>query len=303
MNEIVLITGGTGLVGSRLTELLQEKGYKIRYLSRSPGKVKDVEAFVWDVEKQTIDIKAFDGVSYIIHLAGAGVADEKWTPARKKVILESRTRSTALLKDALRDYPNNVKAVISASAIGYYGFDNGDRWQVEGSRFGDDFLATVTKAWEAEADLIRELGIRVVKVRVGVVLSENGGALKEMGKPVKLGLGAPLGSGDQYMSWIHIDDLCNIFIYAMENENMSGSYNGVAPHPVTNRDLTKSIAKEMGKPFFLPAVPSFALKLALGQMAGLLLGSSRVSSERIESEGFKFKYPEIKGALHNLLEN
>ncbi|MTI24159.1 TIGR01777 family oxidoreductase [Fulvivirga kasyanovii] len=303
MNKNVLITGGTGLVGSRLTALLQEKGYGVRYLSRSPGKVNDVEAFAWDVTKQTIDTRAFDDVSYVIHLAGAGVADQKWTDERKKVILASRTRSTALLKDTLRDHPNQVKAVISASAIGYYGFDNGDRWQKEGSRFGDDFLATVTKAWEAEADLIADLNIRVVKIRVGVVLSDRGGALKEIGKPVKFGLGAPLGSGDQYMSWIHIDDLCNIFIHAMENENINGPYNGVAPHPVTNRELTKSIARVMGKPFFLPAVPGFALKLVLGQMAGMLLGSSRVSSEKIESEGFKFKFPEIKEALHDLLKN
>lgn len=301
MDKNVLITGGTGLVGTRLTELLQEKGYKVRYLSRSPGKVNDVEAFAWDVNKQTIDTKALDDVNYVIHLAGAGVADERWTKERKKIILESRTRSTALLKDTLRDYPNKVEAVVSASAIGYYGFDNGDRWQKEGSRFGDDFLATVTKAWEAEADLIAELGIRTVKIRVGVVLSHEGGALKEISKPVKLGLGAPLGSGDQYMSWIHIDDLCRIFIYAMENKNMKGPYNGVAPNSVTNRELTKSIAKGLGKPFFLPPVPQFILKLALGQMAAMLLGGSRISSERIETEGFNFKYTKLNEALHDLL--
>lgn len=297
----VLITGGTGLIGSRLTELLLEKKYEVRYLSRSPGKVKDVEAFEWNVKKQSIDPNAIDGVMGIINLAGAGVAEKRWNQERKKVIMASRTRSTALLKDTLRSNPNEVKVVVSASGVNYYGYDTGGVFKKEGSRFGDDFLATVTKAWEAEADTISDLNIRVAKMRIGMVLSSEGGALEKMKKPIKYGFGAPLGTGDQYVSWIHIDDLCRMFIYAIENENISGAYNAVAPEPVTNKQLTKEIGIALGKPVFLPKVPAFALKLALGEMASIVLGGIKVSSEKIMSEGFEFKYPELKGALNNLL--
>lgn len=301
MSEKVLITGGTGLVGSRLTELLQQKGYEVRYLSRSPGKANHVEAFEWDVKKQTIDTKALAGTSYIVNLAGAGVADERWTQERKKVIMASRTRSTALLKDTLRAHPHEVKAVISASGINYYGYDTGGVWKKEGSRFGDDFLATITKAWEAEADLIAELGIRVAKMRIGMVLSKEGGALEKMKQPIRFGLGVPLGSGHQCISWIHIDDLCRMIIFAIENKNISGAYNAVSPEPVTNKELTKEIGRTLNRPVFLPKVPAFALKMALGEMASIVLGGVKASSEKITSEGFKFEYPELKGALANLL--
>ncbi|ELR69530.1 Cell division inhibitor [Fulvivirga imtechensis AK7] len=296
----VLITGGTGLIGSRLTELLLEKNYEVRYLSRSPGKVNNVEAFEWDVKKQTMDTSAIAGVTGIINLAGAGVADKRWNQDRKKLIMASRTRSTALLKDTLRDIPNQVKVVVSASGINYYGYDTGGVVKKEASRFGDDFLATVTKAWEAEADLIADLDIRVVKMRIGMVLSRDGGALDKMKMPIKYGLGAPLGSGDQYVSWVHIDDLCRMFIYAIENENISGAYNAVTPYPVTNKQLTKEIGKALGKPVFLPKVPAFALKLALGEMASMVLGGVRASPEKIMTEGFEFKYPGLKEALSDL---
>ncbi|UII22063.1 TIGR01777 family oxidoreductase [Fulvivirga ligni] len=300
MTKTVLITGGTGLIGSRLTELLVNQGYTVKYLSRSPEKVKGVKAYAWDIQKQTIDTECLQGTDYIINLAGAGIADEKWNKERKKVLLESRTKSTALLKDTLRDNDHSVKAVISASAIGYYGSDSGGVLKKEDSRFGDDFLATVTKAWEAEADMIADQGIRLVKIRVGLVLSVEGGALEKLAKPAKFGLNAPLGSGDQYMSWIHIDDLCDQFIYAMENP-LEGAYNGVAPHPVTNKVFTKATSAALHKPAFLPPVPAFALKLALGEMASMLLGGSKVSSEKIENAGYQFKYPHLEDALKDLL--
>lgn len=296
----VLITGGTGLVGSRLTELLLENDYEVRYLSRSLEKVKDIETFGWDVKRQTIDTNAFDGVSYIINLAGAGMADKRWNQERKKAIMASRTRSTSLLRDTLREYPNQVKAIVSASGVNYYGYDTGGIWKKEGSRFGDDFVATVTKAWEAEADLISELDIRVVKLRMGMVLSSKGGALEKIRKPVKYGVGAPLGKGNQYVSWIHIDDLCRMMIYALENENLSGAYNAVAPEPVTNKELTKAIGRQMNMPVFLPPVPGFALKLVFGEMASIVLGGVRASSEKIVSEGYQFTYPNLDGALENL---
>lgn len=301
MDKHILITGGTGLLGSRLTEMLRQKGYKVSYLSRSPGKVKDIEAFVWDVEQQTMDPRALEGVSCIIHLAGAGVAEKRWTKERKKEILQSRTRSAALIKETLRSHPHQVKTFISASGINYYGYDSGGVWKKEESRFGDDFLATVTKAWEEEADLIGELGLRVVKFRIGMVLSSRGGALEKMAKPAKMGLAAPLGHGDQYISWIHIDDLCRMFIFAMENDEISGPFNAVAPDPVTNKVFTKALAQALHKPCFLPAVPGFLLRLALGQLASVVLGGSRVSSEKIESQGFQFEYADINKTLADLL--
>ncbi len=301
MSKIVLVTGGTGLVGTRLTSLLIEKGCQVRYLSRNPGKVSEVESFSWDIDRQTIDEKALDGVDYIIHLAGAGVADKKWTTQRKKEILQSRTKSTEVLRSALANKDHQVKAFISASAVGYYGWDTGGVWKKEDSRFGDDFLATVTKSWEAEVDQVEKLGIRVAMLRIGIVLSDKGGALKELTKPIKWGAGAALGKGDQYMSWIHLDDLCKMFIHALENDTIQGIYNAVAPNPVTNKELSKLSAKVLGKPFFLPNVPGFVLKLALGEMASMVLGGNRVSSEKIQNDGFTFTYPEVEPALNDLL--
>ncbi|MEQ8925601.1 MAG: TIGR01777 family oxidoreductase [Fulvivirga sp.] len=301
MPKTILITGGTGLVGSRLTELLKEKNYKVRYLSRAAGSKNGVQAYAWDAENQTIDKSAFEGVNAIIHLAGAGVADKKWTAARKKEILESRTRSTQLLNDTLKSINHEVKSFVSASAIGYYGWDTGGVWVKEGSRFGDDFLATVTKAWEEKVDQITELGIRTAKLRIGIVFSEKGGALYEIAKPIKFGVGAPLGSGNQYMSWIHIDDLCNMFIHAVENDSVNDVYNAVGPNPETNKVITKETAKVLNRPCFLPNVPAFVLKLMLGKRAAMILGGSRVSCEKIQATGFKFSYPTLPEALKDLL--
>lgn len=194
MSKTILITGGTGLVGSRLTELLLEKGHKVKYLSRSAGLKNGIESYKWDINKGEIDSEVFKEVDGIIHLAGAGVADKKWTAERKKEILESRTNSTSLLRNTLNSIDHQVTSFVSASAIGYYGWDTGGVWVKEGSRFGDDFLATVTKAWEEEADQIAELGIRVAKLRIGIVFSEKGGALYELAKPIRMGAGAPLGA-------------------------------------------------------------------------------------------------------------
>ncbi|MTI38444.1 TIGR01777 family oxidoreductase [Fulvivirga lutimaris] len=301
MSKTILITGGTGLVGTRLTELLQSKNYTVKYLSRSAGIKNGIESFQWDIDAGTIDEKAFENVHAVIHFAGAGVADKKWTPQRKKEILDSRTKSTQLIKSTLEKIDHKVESVISASAIGYYGWDTGGVWVKEGSRFGDDFLATVTKAWEEKVDEIETLGIRTAKLRIGIVFSEKGGALYELAKPIKYGVGAPLGSGDQYMSWIHIDDLCEMFIYAAEKKEVQGVFNAVGPNPETNKVITKMAAKVLGKPCFLPNVPSFVLKIILGKRAAMVLGGSRVSSEKIQSLGFDFKFPELKKALEDLL--
>ncbi|HNP17308.1 MAG TPA: TIGR01777 family oxidoreductase [Fulvivirga sp.] len=301
MSKTILITGGTGMLGSHLTQLLLSNNHTIKYLSRTPGTKNGIQSYQWDVVTQTIDDQAFDNVDTIIHLAGAGIVDKKWTPKRKKEILESRTKSAQLIKSTLERIPHNVETFISASAIGYYGWDTGGVWKKEESRFGDDFLATVTKAWESEADEIEKLNIRVAKIRIGVILSKNGGALPELIKPIKFGFAAALGSGEQFMSWIHIEDLCRIFIHLIENKELSGVFNGVAPNPETNATMTKLAARALNRPYFLPNVPGFILRLILGQRASLVLGGSRVSSEKIEAQNFNFNFSNLQPALADLL--
>lgn len=296
----ILITGGTGLLGTRMTELLHEKGYTVKYLSRSPKKAGDVPAFHWDIEKQEMDPEALKNTGTIIHLAGAGVADKRWTPERKEIILQSRTKSAALLKEMLSNHPNEVNTFISASGISFYGNDD-DGIMTEDSPPASDYLADVARAWENAADLIGEIVPRVVKIRIGVVLSDKGGALPKLSQPVQWWVGAPLGSGRQPMSWIHIDDLIGIFLHVLEHTELSGVYNGVAPNPVTNKEMTKAIAKVLNKPVFLPPVPSFVLKMMLGEMADMILGGTRISSEKIRKTGFVFSFPELDPALHDLL--
>lgn len=298
----VLITGGTGLVGSAITPMLLERGYKVSYLSRSKRSIPDVDVYRWDVRKGEIEKGALENADAVIHLAGAGVADEKWTTERKKVILESRTKSTALLNEKMKSLNSKPEVFISASAIGIYGMNTGKRPLKEDSKPGNDFLAKVTREWEDEIRNIETPEIRTAWIRVGVVLSEQGGALEKMSMPVKLWAGAPLGSGDQVISWIHIKDLCRIFIEALENPNFKGAYNGVAPHPVSNRALTKGIAQTLGKPLFLPNVPEFAMNLMLGEMAQIVLGGNYVKADKLLNTGFQFQYEKLGPALKDLLK-
>ena len=296
----ILITGATGLIGTHLTGMLQRQGHEVVHLSRrkSNGAIK---TFEWNIEKHVIEEDAFEGVDTIIHLAGAGIADKPWTEARKREIVESRTHSTRLLYEALAKRRHAVTSFISASAIGYYGFADDAEMLVETDPPGTDFLAGVVKKWEDEIDQISALNIRVVKIRVGVVLTMEGGALKEIVKPVKLYAGAPLGKGNQYLSWIHIDDLCRVFSYAVEHKTFTGAYNAVAPEPVTNRLLTTEIARILRKPNLLPAVPGFVLKILFGEMADLVLKGSKVSSKKLEDTGFEFQYASLDKALADLL--
>ncbi len=299
MNHKILITGASGLVGKRLTELLLQKGYQVVHLGRSK-KAGAIPSFVWDVEKKIIDTNSLAGVDTIIHLAGAGIADKRWTENRKREILESRTHSTQLLFETLKKENHTVKNFIGASAIGYYGFGLGDELFTEESPAGKGFLAEVTHEWEKQTDRISTLGIRLVKLRIGIVLSEKGGALAEMVKPARYGLGAPLGSGKQFLSWIHIDDLCELFVMAVEKEFMRGPYNA-ATDWVTNEELTTAIGVALKRAFGLFRVPGFVMKLVLGEMATMVLNGSKVSSEKIRKEGFQFKYATLKSALSNLL--
>ena len=296
----ILITGGSGLVGTALTELLLQKGYRVSHLGRSPSMGK-VKCYRWSAKEKYLDPRAFDDADVIVHLAGAGVAEKRWTPERKKEILESRTQSTALINESLKNIPNKINTVISATAVGYYGLTTTDNWCDESHGFGEDFLASVCKAWEAEADNIQSLDKRLVKIRVGVVLSIKGGALLQMAQPVKWFVGAPLGSGKQWVSWIHMDDLCGVFLKAVEDETMSGVYNGVAPNPVTNSAINKSIAKTLHRPLFLPPVPEWALKIMLGEMSQIVVTGARVSCDKIKSTGFTFKFTDANEAVKDLL--
>ncbi|PWJ60074.1 hypothetical protein CLV98_101250 [Dyadobacter jejuensis] len=304
MAHQVLITGGTGLIGTRLTTLLKERGYSVAYLSRRKENIPGVTVFRYDVATNFIEDGALDGVEHLIHLAGAGVADGKWTTERKKTIIASRTETIGLIAKAVKERNIALKSCISASGSSYYGQDTGDTQHTEDAPAGKDFLATVTVLWEKAADQLAHLGVRTVKLRTGVVLSKEGGAIPKIALPAKFGLGAPLGSGKQWMSWIHIDDLCRMYIEAMENSDWEGAYNAVAHPPVTNKALTLHICKVLGRPQFLPNVPAFALRLVFGQMATVVLGSNYVLNHRITSEtNFIYEFPEIKEALENIFNS
>ncbi len=299
MSKKILITGASGLIGTRITELLLQKGFQVSHLGRSK-KSGAVPSFVWDVDKGELDQQALEEVDTIIHLAGAGVADKRWTESRKREILESRTKSSGLLYKVLSGTNHSVKTMVSASAIGYYGFGFGEEVFTEESAPGNDYLAQVTKQWEAAVDKISTLNIRVAKLRIGIVFSDKGGALVEMAKPIRLGAGAALGSGNQYMSWIHLDDLCEMFIKAVEDESMHGAYNAVTGDYVTNKELTKLIAKVLNKPLLLPNIPAFVMRIIVGEMAVIVVNGSKISADKIKSTGFDFRYSNLEEALESL---
>ncbi|WPP53157.1 TIGR01777 family oxidoreductase [Catalinimonas niigatensis] len=303
IHKNVLITGGTGMIGSRLTPMLQEKGYQVSHLSRSRKGNETVKTYLWDIQKQEIEPEALQQADYIVHLAGASLADQRWTESRKKLIIKSRTDSTRLLHDTIAQLgEHQIKAFVSASGISIYGSDTGSTEMFENSPKGNEFIVDVVKQWEASVDEIKRLNIRTVKLRTGIVLSMEGGALAKIVQPIKFGVGAPLGNGQQYMSWIHIDDICRMFIHALENEEVNDVYNAVAPRPVTNEELTQSAAKILHKPLFIPKVPAFALRLVFGEMASIVLGGNKVSGQKIQKTGFDFKYKRIDAALADLLK-
>ena len=307
----VLITGGTGLVGTAVKVLLEQKGYEVVLLTRSKMPLKGQAH--WDINAGTIDSTAIAAADYIIHFAGAGVADKRWSTARKQEILDSRTKSSALLVKALQETPNKVKAVISASAIGWYGPDQINAHNIDLSAQGfvetdpsyPDFLGTTCAAWEASIAPVTAntngLQKRLVCLRTGIVLSKHGGALKEFLKPLAVRMAAVLGNGKQMIRWIDVRDLAKMFVYALENENISGSYNAVAPAPVSNKTLTQTLAKVLYGSFYITTyVPSFVLKIMLGEMSIEVLKSTTVSAQKILDAGFVFDYPEISKSLSTL---
>ena len=305
---VVLITGGTGLIGKNLTRHLTSKGYEVIIVSRKSTHASDdpkISFANWNVEEQKIDSDAIAKADYIINLAGAGVMEKKWSENYKKEIIESRTRSGELLINALQKNTNNVKAFISASAIGWYGGDTKALLHKNGFIETDpadkNFLGETCRLWEESIEPVTKLNKRLVKLRTGIVLSNDGGAFTEFKRSLRFGIAAILGSGKQMISWIHIDDLCRMYIYAIENENLSENYNAVAPSPVNNKTLILKLAKKMRGQFYIPIhIPQFLLKLILGQRSIEILKSATVSCEKIKATGFTFLYPSIDAALKEL---
>jgi uncharacterized protein (TIGR01777 family) len=301
MKEIILITGANGLIAKELSKRL-EKEYAVRFLTR---KKKHENEFEWNLKKGIVDEDAFENISYVIHLAGAGVAEKRWTDERKKEIISSRIDSAGLILKTLQKKNMKLKSFISASGINYYGTETTEKIFTEQDAPGNDFLSEVTVLWEQAADEFKDQRVaeRIVKLRTGVVLSEKEGALKKMLPTIQAGIGSPLGSGKQYMPWIHIQDICSMYEFALKNPELQGAFNAVAPEHATNKDLTEQAAQVLKRPLFMPNVPGFVLKLIFGELSVAVLEGSRASCQKIQSAGFQFKFPHLKEALEDLLKN
>ncbi|ASK29551.1 TIGR01777 family protein [Chryseobacterium sp. T16E-39] len=300
MKEVVLITGASGMIARELSKNIAQT-YTVRLLTRKKQQDNEYE---WDVRKRTIDEDAFESVAHIIHLAGANISEKRWTEERKKEIISSRIDSAKLLLDTLKKKNIKLKSFISASAVGIYGVQTSQKIYTEEDEKSNDFLGHVVTLWESAADefLIENVAERVVKIRTSIVLSEKEGALKKMAVPIKLGIGSPIGTGKQYMPWIHLKDMSAIYEFVLKNSEVKGAYNTASPQHTTNENFTRKIAEVLHKPLFMPNVPSFILKLIFGELSVALLEGSRVDSQKIQDAGFKFQFPDLKNALEDLLK-
>lgn len=296
----ILVTGGSGLVGKQLTRILEENKSEVSWIGRSKKERPHHQKYNWDVENGSIETGWLQNTDTIIHLAGAGVADHKWSDSYKKEIYESRIRSTKLLHDTLSNNNHSVKTLVCASAIGIYG-NNCPKSTDETFPAQSNFLAKVCDDWEKEAIKFELLGIRVVIIRVGIVLAKEGGFIKAISAPAKWGLGAAFGNGKMITSWIHINDLCGIFMKAGNDPNMRGSYNAVAPNPVSNKQITKAICHAIHRPYLLPNIPAFLLKLALGEMASMILANQNISSKKIVKAGYTFVFNHVEEAITDVI--
>lgn len=295
----ILISGSTGLIGNKLTDFLVNKGHKVIRLVRKNIPYSEKQIY-WNPSNEKIELNVNEKIDAVVHLAGESVGEGRWTPSKKKLILDSRVEGTKLICEAISRLKDKPKVIVSASAIGYYG-DRGDEVLTEESTEGNDFLAKVCVEWESLTRIASENGIRVVNARIGIVLSSDGGALKKMLLPFQMGVGGNMGSGKQYMSWIDIDDLVRIFYHCITNENISGPVNAVAPKPVTNAVFTKTLGKVLNRPTLLPA-PKFALTMLLGEMGeALLFGSQNVSADKLIKSGFKFHYADLESSLNHAI--
>lgn len=302
MRKNILITGGTGFVGRHLTKLLVANGFSVSIMSRTKKvNTENVFYYTWDVEKQTIEEEAVQKADYIIHLAGANIAGKPWTDKRKSEIVSSREQAAQLIYDTLQKTNTQLEAFVSASAVGIYGAMNGQAICHEDMQPANDFLGLTCQKWEVAADAFEKLGIRTVKIRTGLVMGENDGFLKKLAPVFKFKLGAVLGAGKQYMPWIHIDDLCRIYLEAIQNPEMRGAYNAAVSDDTTNESFSKALAKVYGYKLWLPNVPSFLIKLVLGEMSKLLLTGRRVSDAKIKKLGFQFKHTNLEATLKDCL--
>ncbi len=298
----VLITGGSGSIGKRLVNHLKLHGHEVSIIGRSKHEDLGVPTYVWDLNKNLLDESALRGITHIVHLAGAGIADKPWSPTRKQEILESRVKPIQLLAQSLDRRNQRVKVIISSSAVGYYGGITSERIYKEDDRAANDFLGNTCQMWEEAVMLFKSVADREVRIRTGVVLMKEDGALPKLSRPVKYGFGAAVGSGDQWMPWIHVDDLVNIYRTVIEDSNVIGPYNAVAPEHVRQSDLIRKIGKALDRPVFLPPIPGFLLKSLLGEMSTVVTEGSRVSSQKLIDTGFEFLYPTLQEALNQLLK-
>jgi uncharacterized protein len=294
----VLITGASGLIGQALQKSFEEKGYDLLLASRkAPADDRHIQ---WSIEDGFADLDKLEGIDAVVHLAGESVSGLRWTDEKKKAIRDSRVLGTRNVVDAISKLKQRPKVLIAASAIGFYG-ERGDEEVTESSAIGDNFLAGVSREWEAESRRAEDAGIRTVLLRTGIVLSKEGGALATMLTPFKLGVGGVIGSGKQWMSWISLDDEIAIINFAIENENLRGAVNAVSPNPVTNEEFTKTLGEVLYRPTFLP-LPEFAVSMVFGEMGdALLLASTKVLPKRLEDAGFEFKYPKLKAAIEHAI--
>lgn len=298
----VVITGGTGLVGKALAELLISKNYYVTLLTRNKHySSSKINYSFWDVTNKIIDASVITSANFIIHLAGEGIADKRWTEQRKVDILTSRTEPLKLIYEVLSTNQNNLEALISASGAGFYGAITSNKIFTEDDLPNGDFLGETCRLWEDEVDLFQSLKIRTVKLRTGIVISSKGGALPKMIVPFKLGLGSPIGTGKQFMPWIHLDDLCNMYLFAIENDSMNGAYNAAVEDDTTNESFSKTVSMTLGKKIFLPNVPAFVLKILLGEMATIILNGSRVTNAKIKTAGFQFLHENIEKCVEQEL--
>lgn len=296
----ILISGATGLVGKKLSKKLYERGYQVEILVRSKPQKSDFKSYIWDFENAFLEEGALDNTYIFIHLAGSPIS-KRWTESYKKEIYNSRINSAQFIYEQMQKQNIHPEAVISSSAVGIYGQITSQQIFSENDPPAEDFLGNVCTDWEIKALQFEKLGSRVVRIRTSTVLSEKGGALEVLKKPIELNFGAALGSGDQYFPWIHLDDLVNIYFKAVEDVSMNGAYNAVAPDFVNNRELTKKIASHLHKKIWLPNIPKFIIKTALGEMSVLALEGSRISSKKIENSVFKFVYNNLDQALADVI--
>ncbi len=298
--KTVLIGGGTGLVGQLLSIMLRDKGYRVWHLSRRANPNAEFPAFAWDLKAQTIDEKAWQESDIIINLAGAGIADRLWTKKRKEVIVSSRTQSNNLIEKYILKYDKKPESYIAASAVGFYG-DRGTEWLSEEASPGSDgFLEECCVKWENAIGKVQATGIRTAVLRVGIVFSTRGGALQKMLLPFAARVGNYFGNGKQYYPWIHIEDLCRMIIFSIENK-IEGTYNAVAPEPETLKVITQAIAKAKNISALILPAPAFALKMAMGEMSTMLLNSTRASAQKILGAGFQFKHSNLVEAIRDVL--